>query len=74
MRAHVYPAGGHYRIKVTLTVVPGIASPMLPPSPPTEMQWLPTGPEHAVTVTADLRQRPDAAPAGYPRLPAVMSE
>ena len=72
--SHVYPAAGRYRISVTLTLVPGIAAPKLPPSPPTEMQWLPTGPEHAVTVTAELRQRPDAAPPGYPRLPAVMSE
>jgi hypothetical protein len=72
-RAHVYPAAGRYRITVTLTVVPGLAAPVLT-GPPTELQWLPTGPEHAVTITADLRQRPDAAPPGYPRLPPMMSE
>jgi len=72
--SHVSPAAGRYRITVTLPLVPGIAAPKLPPSPPTEMQWLPTGPEHAVTVSANLRQRPDAAPPGYPRLPTVTSE
>lgn len=73
-RAHVYPAPGHYRITVTLTVVPGVAAPLPPPSPPTEIQWIPSGPEHAVTLAADLRQRPDAAPPGYPRLPPLASE
>ena len=72
-RAHVYPGAGRYRITVTLTVIPGMAAPVLS-GPPTDLQWLPSGPEHAVTVTADLLQRPDAAPPGYPRLPPMMSE
>ena len=72
-RAHIYPAAGRYRIRVTLTVVPGMAAPVLS-GPPTELQWLPSGPEHAVTVTADLVQPPDAAPPGYPRLPPMVSE
>ena len=67
-RVHVYPVPGRYRITVTFTVVPGFATPRLPPSPPTELQWMPTGPEHAVTVTADLRQRPPhRATPGCPR-------
>lgn len=73
IRAHVYQAPGRYRITVTLTVVPGVAAPM-PPSPPTELQWFASGPAHTVTVSAELRQRPDAAPPGYPRLPAMTSE
>lgn len=73
-RAHVYPAAGRYRITVTLTVVPGLATPSIPPSSPTELQWFPSGPEHAVTVTADFRQRPDAAPFEFPRVPGVTSE
>ncbi len=72
-RAHVYPAAGRYRITVSLTVVPGLAAPVLS-GPPTELQWLPTGPVHAVTVKADLLQRPDPAPAGYPACPRWSSE
>ncbi|MDP1803742.1 MAG: hypothetical protein Q8K72_01110 [Acidimicrobiales bacterium] len=67
-RAHVYPAAGRYRIRVTLTVVPGIAAPVLA-GPPSELQWNPSGPEHAVTVTTDIQQRPDPAPFEFPRLP-----
>lgn len=74
VRAHVYPAPGQYRITVTLTVVPGLATPMLPPSAPTELQWIPSGPEHPVTVSTAFRQRPDPAPPWYPRLPGLTSE
>lgn len=70
-RAHVYPTAGIYRITVTVTVVPGLWAFVPTPLPG---QWMPTGPEHTVTVAADLLQRPDAAPPGYPRLPALVSE
>jgi hypothetical protein len=73
-RTHVYPAAGRYRITVTLTVVPGLATPSIPPSSPTELQWFPSGPEHPVTVTADFLQRPDPAPFQFPRVPGVTSE
>jgi hypothetical protein len=73
-RSHVYPAAGHYRITVTLTLVPGLATASIPPSSPTELQWFSSGPEHAVTVTADFRQRPDPAPFTFPRVPGVTSE
>lgn len=70
-RAHIYPAAGRYRITVTVTLVPGLWNFALSP---TEPPWFPTGPEHTVTVAANLLQRPDTAPPGYPRLPALVSE
>lgn len=69
--AHVYAAAGRYRITITVTVAPGFWAFTPTPLPG---QWMTTGPEHTVSVTADLLQRPDAAPAGFPRLPTLPSE